>query len=324
MNPRVLVGGMALICGLGAFYMVNKYIKNREKAEVEVLWTIGNVPLAEKIIEPEKYFIVRKVADGSFPPRALKKMEEIKDKQLAKSLSKENYVTVDDLLGEGQNYLTGSIKMGWRLVSLPVNDEALVGGHVLPGAMVDLVATRRIPNGKAESKRIIQNIRVMNVGEKTSLQLADKTTVTGNVVGLELSPEQEMVFREWKLGGEITLSVRSKGDTALLKEDPVKVEEKNPEKPAVKVEAPVQQPVVAAAKNNRHKLLILDTRAAQPGGGESAQGAVEFALDANGRWRTVLHQNEEGGFSGKSATVPPTQETPEPKENGKKKTPEGS
>lgn len=328
MNPRMIAGFLALVCGVTAAYLTFTLNKNKNKGPemVEVLWSKSKVPLREKITDPEKYFVIRPVAKGSFPPKALTSFEQLKDKRLNKTISEENYVTSDDLLGLNQQFLEPEI--GKRLFGLTVNAESLAGGFIRPGSFVDLIGTKRLPNGNVEALTIMQNVRVMAVGDKTTLLGDDRHTLVENTVTLEVTPDQSQVLSMWKSVGEIKLSARAIGDkdttvTKGIRLNPEEIKNLVPEPAKTIVEAKKGDTEVAVAPRKdiqSHTMFIIDVKDAKSG--SSGAESIEFVQDKNGKWHTRFRQDR--GTSTASSKEEAAPAPVEPEKTKETKDPKGS
>ena len=294
MNPRMLALGMAVFCGLGAAYLAMTYKGNQGQKMVEVLRTKSKVPFREKISDPQKYFEVVTVPELNLPKNILTSFNLIKDQSLNKNLAEQSFVTTDDLLGPNQNYLTDQLEKGKRLFGLTVNAESLAGGFILPGSTVDLIGTKRLANNNTETQTVLENIRVMAVGDKSTINEKQgdvRHSIIETTVTLEVSPEEAQVLAMWKSVGEIKLSARAKNDTekvntkiTKLNEDvkPIDVSKPEPEKKKSK-------PSIFGGNEKKHTLVIFNTKDSK----DSAinNNAIEFEEYEKGKWRTVFKNN---------------------------------
>ena len=292
MNPRMLALVMAVFCGLGAAYLAMTYKQgNQGPKMVEVLKTKSKVPFREKISDPQKYFDLVVVPELNLPPKFLISFEQVKDKSLNKNFIENSFVTEDDLLKDNQNSLTDQLEKGKRLFGLTVNAESLAGGFILPGSTVDLIGTKRLANNNTETQTVLENIRVMAVGDKSTINEKQgdvRHSIIETTVTLEVSPEEAQVLAMWKSVGEIKLSARAKNDTekvntkiTKLNEDvkPIDVSKPEPEKKKSK-------PSIFGGNEKKHTLVIFNTKDSK----DSAinNNAIEFEEYEKGKWRTVL------------------------------------
>ena len=296
MNPRMLALVMAVFCGLGAAYLAMFYKPpgNQGPKMVDVLRTKNKVPFREKISDPQKYFEVVAVPELNLPKNILTSFDLIKDQSLNKNLTEQSFVTTDDLLGPNQNYLTDQLEKGKRLFGLTVNAESLAGGFILPGSTVDLIGTKRLANNNIETQTVLENIRVMAVGDKSTINEKPgdvRHSIIETTVTLEVSPEEAQVLAMWKSIGEIKLSARAKIDTEKVNTKITKLNEElkpndvlknEPEKKKIKKN-------IFGGNDNKHTLVIFNTKDSK----DSAinNNAIEFEEYEKGKWRTVFKNN---------------------------------
>ena len=294
MNPRMLALGMAVFCGLGAAYLAMTYKGNQGPKMVEVLRTKSKVPFREKISDPQKYFEVVAVPELNLPSKILISFEQVKDKSLNKTLTEQSFVTSDDLLGANQHYLTDQLDKGKRLFGLTVNAESLAGGFILPGATVDLIGTKRLTNNNIETQTVLENIRVMAVGDKSTINEKQgdvRHSIIETTVTLEVSPEEAQILAMWKSIGEIKLSARAKDDIDKVNTKTTKLNEElktnevlknEPEKKKIK-------PSIFGGNENKHTLVIFNTKDSKDS--VINNNAIEFEEYEKGKWRTVFKNN---------------------------------
>ena len=295
MNPRMLALVMAVFCGLGAAYLAMNYKQgNQGQKMVEVLRTKSKVPFREKISDPQKYFEVVTVPELNLPKNILTSFNLIKDKSLNKNLAEQSFVTKDDLLKDNQNSLTDQLDKGKRLFGLTVNAESLAGGFILPGSTVDLIGTKRLANNNIETQTVLENIRVMAVGDKSTINEKPgdvRHSIIETTVTLEVSPEEAQILAMWKSIGEIKLSARAKIDTEKVNTKITKLNEElkpndvlknEPEKKKIKKN-------IFGGNDNKHTLVIFNTKDSK----DSAinNNAIEFEEYEKGKWRTVFKNN---------------------------------
>jgi pilus assembly protein CpaB len=313
MNPRMLALGMAVFCGLGAAYLAMTYKQgNQGQKMVEVLRTKNKVPFREKISDPQKYFEVVAVPELNLPKNILTSFDLIKDQSLNKNLTEQSFVTKDDLLGANQHYLTDQLDKGKRLFGLTVNAESLAGGFILPGSTVDLIGTKRLANNNIETQTVLENIRVMAVGDKSTINEKQgdvRHSIIETTVTLEVSPEQAQILAMWKSIGEIKLSARAKDDNdkvntkiTKLNEDvkPNDVSKPEPEKKKSK-------PSIFGGNENKHTLVIFNTKDSKDS--VINNNAIEFEEYEKGKWRTVFKNTRNSNAVEQSVEVP--EEVPE-------------
>ncbi len=313
MNPRMLALGMAVFCGLAAAYLAMTYNKgNQGPKMVEVLRTKSKVPFREKISDPQKYFDLIAVPELNLPPKILKSFEQVKDKSLNKTLTDQSFVTEDDLLGANQHYLTDQLDKGKRLFGLTVNAESLAGGFILPGSTVDLIGTKRLANNNIETQTVLENIRVMAVGDKSTINEKQgdvRHSIVENTVTLEVSPEEAQILAMWKSVGEIKLSARAKDDNDKVNTKTTKLNEELKANEVLKNEPEKKQikKNIFGGNENKHTLVIFNTKDSKEN--ITNNDAVEFEEYEKGKWRTVFKNARNSNLAEKPDEVP--EEVPE-------------
>ena len=311
MNPRMLALSMAVFCGLGAAYLAMTYNKgNQGPKMVEVLRTKSKVPFREKLSDPQKYFEVVAVPELNLPSNILTSFNLIKDKSLNKNLAEQSFITKDDLLDPNQHYLTDQLNKGKRLFGLTVNAESLAGGFILPGSTVDLIGTKRLANNNIETQTVLENIRVMAVGDKSTINEKQgdvRHSIIETTVTLEVSPEQAQILAMWKSIGEIKLSARAKDDNDKVNTKTTKLNEElkpdlknEPEKKKIK-------PSIFGGNENKHTLVIFNTKDSKDS--VINNNAIEFEEYEKGKWRTVFKNTRNTNAVEQSVEVP--EEVPE-------------
>ena len=313
MNPRMLALGMAVFCGLAAAYLAMTYNKgNQGPKMVEVLRTKSKVPFREKLSDPQKYFDLIAVPELNLPPKILKSFEQVKDKSLNKTLTDQSFVTEDDLLGANQHYLTDQLDKGKRLFGLTVNAESLAGGFILPGSTVDLIGTKRLANNNIETQTVLENIRVMAVGDKSTINEKQgdvRHSIVENTVTLEVSPEEAQILAMWKSVGEIKLSARAKDDNDKVNTKTTKLNEELKANEVLKNEPEKKQikKNIFGGNENKHTLVIFNTKDSKEN--VTTNDAVEFEEYEKGKWRTVFKNARNSNLAEKPDEVP--EEVPE-------------
>ena len=304
---------MAVFCGLAAAYLAMTYnTGNQGPKMVEVLRTKSKVPFREKISDPQKYFDLIAIPDLNLPPKILKSFEQVKDKSLNKTLTDQSFVTEDDLLGANQHYLTDQLDKGKRLFGLTVNAESLAGGFILPGSTVDLIGTKRLANNNIETQTVLENIRVMAVGDKSTINEKQgdvRHSIVENTVTLEVSPEEAQILAMWKSVGEIKLSARAKDDNDKVNTKTTKLNEELKANEVLKNEPEKKQikKNIFGGNENKHTLVIFNTKDSKEN--VTTNDAVEFEEYEKGKWRTVFKNTRNTNAVEQSVEVP--EEVPE-------------
>jgi pilus assembly protein CpaB len=117
----------------------------------------------------------------------------------------------------GKTNLSGTLTPGMRAVSVRSNDVLGVGGYALPGDRVDVLLTRKVGKGDAETtltQVLAENSLVLGVDQMSDPE-ADKPQVS-KAVTLEVTPDQAQIISLALSIGDVSLSLRPLADGAVL------------------------------------------------------------------------------------------------------------
>lgn len=107
--------------------------------------------------------------------------------------------------------LAALVRPDMRAVTVRVDDVIGVGGFLLPGNHVDVVAARKV-NERATTETILMDINVLAV-DQTSNQDKNEPVVV-RAVTLEMTPQQAEVLVRAREEGRIQLTLRNPADDA--------------------------------------------------------------------------------------------------------------
>lgn len=111
---------------------------------------------------------------------------------------------------ESGSILAALVPSDARAVTVRVDDVVGVAGFLLPGNHVDVVASRLLPDRRAEAETILQNLVVLAV-DQTSAQDKDQPVVV-RAVTIQVTPEQAERLVKAREEGRIQLTLRSPAD----------------------------------------------------------------------------------------------------------------
>jgi pilus assembly protein CpaB len=210
---------VAVVCGLAASYMTSRLLAERntekfvEEEKIKILVARQNLTQGTFVKEPEKMFEEKDFTKGEEPKKAAKSFDEVRNKRLAKGLSAEQWVSVDDLLSKDQSDF--QVPKGMRAMAIKVNVDTIVAGFVLPNSRVDVLNT--VPGEKeAYTQTILQNMLVLSVDQQ-NVRDQEKKTILGNTVTLAVTPEEAQTLSLAQKMGELRLVLRPFEDTDIVK-----------------------------------------------------------------------------------------------------------
>ncbi|GLZ89053.1 Flp pilus assembly protein CpaB [Metapseudomonas resinovorans] len=204
---------LSLLLGLGAAWMANTWLSAKLNASPEdnlqsVVVATLEIPFGQ-MIEAQQVTLVR-MPKGTVPDDAL----DATDKAVGK------IATFPMLRGDilrsarvaehlGGSTLASLIEADKRAISVRVDDVVGVGGFLLPGNRVDVLATRQVggTSNDSESKTILQDLRVLAVDQTAS---TDKTQpVVVRAVTLEMTPKEAEILVKAMSEGRLQLALRN-------------------------------------------------------------------------------------------------------------------
>ncbi|MFZ6047223.1 Flp pilus assembly protein CpaB [Pseudomonas sp. CR3202] len=241
MSARTLtLVALSLILGLGAAWMANNWLSAKLNASPDdnlqaVVVATVEIPFGQ-MIEAQQVTLVR-MPKGTVPDDAFDATDKVVGKIATFSMLQ------GDILREarvaehlGGSTLASLIESDKRAVSVRVDDVVGVGGFLLPGNRVDVLATKQTNNSNAESKTILQDLRVLAVDQTAS---TDKTQpVVVRAVTLEMTPKE----------AEILVKAMSEGRLQLALRNPLDDQKKSEPKVAEAPKSVAPAPVPAAPK----------------------------------------------------------------------------
>jgi pilus assembly protein CpaB len=104
------------------------------------------------------------------------------------------------------------IPEGHRAMAVAVNDVAGVAGFVLPNSTVDVIVTTTPPKGERISKIVLQNLRVLAVGQK--MEQKDGKAIQVPSVTVSITPEEAEKLALASNVGTLQLLLRGAKDNA--------------------------------------------------------------------------------------------------------------
>jgi pilus assembly protein CpaB len=151
----------------------------------------------------------------------------------------------------GGSTLASLIESEKRAISVRVDDVVGVGGFLLPGNRVDVLATKRIgSNSNAVSETILEDLRVLAVDQTAS---TDKTQpVVVRAVTLEMTSEEAEILVKAQLEGKLQLALRNPLDNQKKPLPPVEEAVAMVETPA-----PAPKPVVRRRSSGGGGITII-------------------------------------------------------------------
>jgi pilus assembly protein CpaB len=262
-SGAVAAAGVALMAGVVALVMIKRYVERHggNAALTPVVVAIRDLPLAT-VLRPEDLAVTawpRKLQ----PEGTFQDPKELVGRVLTTKLWKnEAVLTTKVAAREAGNGLAALIPENMRAAAVRVDDVVGVAGFIHPDDRVDVIVTLRPEQGgETTSKVILQNVRVLAVGQEMEDRDAKnkKQALPVTVATLLVTTEDSEKLALAASQGKLLLTLRSKTDqneiptkgiapAALLAKGPT-VEAPKPkaeEPPPVRVWHRVERPVHTA------------------------------------------------------------------------------
>ncbi|WP_137885349.1 Flp pilus assembly protein CpaB [Pseudomonas sp. 2FE] len=234
MSSRTLtLVALSLILGLGAAWMANNWLSARLNASPDdnlqnVVVATMEIPFGQ-MVEAQQVTVVRMPKD-TVPDDAFDATDKVVGKIATFAMLRGDILRGARMAEHlGGSTLASLIERDKRAISVRVDDVVGVGGFLLPGNRVDVLATKKVGNNSnAEAETILEDLRVLAVDQTAS---TDKTQpVVVRAVTLEMAPEQGEILVKAMTEGKLQLALRNPLDNQ--KKPPLPVAQQSAPAPA--------------------------------------------------------------------------------------------
>lgn len=212
-SRTLLLIGLSLILGLGAAFMANTWLSARLNAAPDdnmknVVVATLEIPFGQ-MVEAQHVTLVRMPKD-TVPDDAYDATEKVVGKIATFAMLRGDIVRGARLAEHlGGSTLASLIATDKRAISVRVDDVVGVGGFLLPGNRVDVLATKKAggSGNNSEAETILEDLRVLAVDQTAS---TDKTQpVVVRAVTLEMTPEETEILVKAQSEGKLQLALRN-------------------------------------------------------------------------------------------------------------------
>jgi len=228
MDQKRLVVGLlvALVFGVVAARYVYIQLRNARMAAGKATVVTGRIVVAAKPLALGERLTsadLREIPwpDATRPVGSFVRAEDCLDRALITPVV-ENELILEAKLApkEAGGGLSVAIPQGTRAISVRVDDVVSVAGFVVPGTMVDVLVTGASTSGDSVTRTILQDLRVLAVGQKSEPDREGKPQ-TYTVVTLLVNPEEAEKVTMASTEGKIHLALRNTIDTKEVNPPPV-------------------------------------------------------------------------------------------------------
>ncbi len=224
MNWQRLGGGLAislfvgLLAGWYVFTQFKKMALAKSMPTIQVVVSSKPLPLGTRLQASDLRLVTWPAAEpvqGMFT-----RVEDCENRAVMTSMI-ENEPILEGKLApkDGGAGLSATIPDGMRAVSVSVNDVIGVAGFVVPGTMVDVLATGGTNFGNI-TRTILENVRVMAAGQKVEQDREGKPQIVP-VITLLVNPQDANALTMASTQGRIQLALRNTLDSKKTDPPPV-------------------------------------------------------------------------------------------------------
>ncbi len=231
---------LSIMMAVGAAYVANEWViaKVMPDAEIEenrqqVVAAAMSIPFATKVEDRHLKFV--DLPEGLAPEGFFSATEAVVGQVSTTAIPRGEILIADRFRAHSAgSTLAALVDTAMRAVTVRVDDVVGVAGFLLPGNRVDVLASRKQNNKRAETETILRNIKVLAVDQTAAADTNEPVIV--RAVTLEMLPrEAEELFR-----------ARTEGSIQLTLRNPLAKEVEAPPPPPPRVVArPAPRPRVA-------------------------------------------------------------------------------
>ena len=241
-GPILIV--ISLLLAVAAAWVANRWLiaqsasSDTGPSTAAVMTAAIDIPLGTKI-EPRHVAAIQMLADTA-PDGAFKDVAAIEGKIALTEMVKGEILLAARFADQGAgSTLAAVVGDNMRAVSVRVNDVVGVGGFLLPGNRVDVVAAYR-DRQDTLSETVVQNVKVLAVDQSAANDKNEPVVV--RAVTLEVTPEdaEKLILAEQR--GSIQLALRNPLDDTITEKAAA------PVAAVVKTKAPPAAPGVAVIR----------------------------------------------------------------------------
>jgi pilus assembly protein CpaB len=210
---------LSVLLGTAAAWMAGNWIQRAGEArEVEMASVVAAemaIPFGTKV--SDRHLKTLQMPAEFAPPGSFNSIEEVRDRVTVQPvvageiLMRERFTE-----SEGGSTLAALVSEKMRAVTVRVDDVIGVGGFLLPGNRVDVLAARREANRRATAETIVRDVKVLAVDQTAATEKNEPVIV--RAVTLEVNPAQAEILVRAKEEGSIQLALRNPLDEEVVAE----------------------------------------------------------------------------------------------------------
>ncbi|MBT8103945.1 MAG: Flp pilus assembly protein CpaB [Gammaproteobacteria bacterium] len=216
---------LSLMMAVGAAWVANRWVSGQlvTKASAApstqlVVTAAMSIPIATKV--EGRHLRLTAVPEGVVPTGAYTDLAEVEGKVATTSVARGEILVTERFATHNRgSTLAALVADNMRAVTVRVDDVIGVGGFLLPGNTVDVLAARKGKDRRAIIETILTNIKVLAVDQTAATDENDPVIV--RAVTLEMTPKQAEKLVKARTEGSIQLTLRNPEQEDIVPE-PVK------------------------------------------------------------------------------------------------------
>lgn len=228
---------LSLMMAVGAAVVANKWVNGQLVTQASaapntqlVVTAAISIPFATKV--EARHLKLTEIPEGVLPTGAYTDLTDVEGKVSTTSIARGEVLVAERFAEHGRgSTLAALVAPNMRAVTVRVDDVIGVGGFLLPGNKVDVLAARRDRNQRATSETILTNIKVLAVDQTAATE--ENEPVIVRAVTLEMTPKEAEKIVKARTEGTIQLTLRNPEEEEIVPEAPKRV---------VRARAPVRRP----------------------------------------------------------------------------------
>lgn len=216
---------LSLLMAVGAAVVANKWVNGQLVTQANaapntqlVVTAAISIPFATKV--EARHLRLTEIPEGVLPTGAYTDLADVEGKVATTSIARGEVLVAERFAAHSRgSTLAALIAPNMRAVTVRVDDVIGVGGFLLPGNKVDVLAARRDRDRRATTETILTNIKVLAVDQTAATD--ENEPVIVRAVTLEMTPKQVEKIVKARTEGTIQLTLRNPNEVDIVPE-PVK------------------------------------------------------------------------------------------------------
>lgn len=229
---------LSLMMAVGAAWIANQWVSGQLVSQADaapntqlVVTAAMSIPFATKV--EARHLKLTEIPEGVSPDGAFTDVAEVEGMVSTTSIARGEILVTERFAAHSRgSTLAALVSPNMRAVTVRVDDVIGVGGFLLPGNTVDVVAARRGTQGRAITETILTNIKVLAVDQDEKSE--ENTPQVVRAVTLEMTPKQAEKVVKARTEGTIQLTLRNPEEEDPVAPPPVKrtVRQRAPARPS--------------------------------------------------------------------------------------------